>query len=403
MAGARITFVVAALNTGGAERHTVSLRQALAERGLTSDLLAIGKAKSRALFDAPGAQGVIELNAPRLLSRPATWIETAQAIRRLDPEVLVVTNTPATALVAALRGLGLIRSKIVCVFHSTVLDASERASLAAFRVLGRWVDALVYVSATQRRYWEAHGLRARGASVITNGIDLQRFRADAEAGARQRAALGLAPDDYVIGIVAAIRPEKRHHDLVEAVSLLHHRGLRPKLLIVGDGAGRDALQRQSRDLGLMDHVVFAGDQKDVRPFVAACDVCVLCSTIETFSLAALEVLAMGVPLVASDVGAMSEIVEEGLSGLLFPMGDVGALADRLAVLADPQRRSTMASYARASAARFEISGMVDRYERLLAELSSAGPPADCGDERPRPATLGRASKNERATYPPTDR
>lgn len=367
-ASPRIGFVLAALNTGGAERHAVLLRQKLARRGVGGFLLAVAKAKSNALAQTAGAD-VIQLERRRVLTSPAAWLEVARVLRRRDPDIVVTVNQACAVLVALLRSLGLFRGKVACVFHTTLVQPSERRSFSIFHWLAPRLDALVYVGSAQQRYWEARGLRARRSLVITNGVDLQAFAPDMQDRAATRARLGFDDGDYVIGIIAALRPEKRHLDLVGALSRLRGQGLPAKLLIVGDGGERARIEAAVAQAGLEGQVVFAGEQSDVRPFARACDVCVLCSSIETFSLAALETLALGVPLVASDVGAMSEIVENGTSGLLYEVGDVAALAARLEQLSAPELRASMAAAARSSVARFDYEAMLDRYVELLADLA----------------------------------
>lgn len=363
----RLGFVVSALNTGGAERHAVTVRAHLLQLGYPSYLLAIAAADRRALFDSPGAAGVVELGTGRLLRNPLAWIRAAQAMRRLGADVVFTVNSPVSIMTAALRKLGLVRGKVVCVFHSTKLQANERASWLGFRLAAQWLDALVFVSETQHRSWQARGLRGR-AVVINNGVDLDRFSRGGVDGASQRRSLGFGPDDYVVGINAALRSEKRHGDLIDALAALRAGGLAAKLLVIGDGPERPTAEAQVQRLGLADAVVFAGDQRDVRPFLAAIDVGVLCSEFETFSLAALETLAMGAPLVASDVGSMREIVQPGRNGFLFESGRVDQLVDRLARLADPQLRAQMAAEARASIRQFSEDAMVQQFHALISSL-----------------------------------
>jgi glycosyltransferase involved in cell wall biosynthesis len=360
--------VASTLTTGGAERHAVTLRARLLELGYPSYLLALGKTDRRALFASPGAAGVLELGARRLLRSPMTWIRTMLAMRRLDADVVFLVNSPVAIMAAVLRKLGLVRGKLVCVLHSTQLEGQARATWPAFRLTARWLDALVFVGEAQFRHWQARGLRGR-AIVINNGVDLDQFRPDCADRASQRRALGFRADDYVIGITAAIRSEKRHCDLIDALAALRARGVDAKLLVIGDGPGRRAAEAQVESLGLAQAVVFAGDQPDVRPFLAAVDAGVLCSDYETFSLAALETLAMGAPLVSSHVGSMPQVVESGVNGFLFEPRQVAQLADRLSRLADPAFRSRLAAQARASIGRFSEDAMVERFEALIVSLT----------------------------------
>jgi len=140
--------------------------------------------------------------------------------------------------------------------------------------------------------------------------------------------------------------------------------------MIGDGVTRPAIEARARSLDLEGDVVITGLQPDVRPYVAACDVVVLCSdAVETFSLAALEAMALGKPVVHSDIGGAAEMIRPGENGFLFPVGDTEALVDRLARLSDRAGRERMGRKARETIeARFSERVMVDRYERLLLDL-----------------------------------
>ena len=366
----KLGFVVSTLSTGGAERHAVTVRARLLQLGYPSYLLGVVKAERRALFESPGAAGAVELGAKRLLRSPSAWLGTLRAMRRLDADVVFLVNSQVAIMAAALRKLGLIRGRLVCVFHSTKLGADERSSWPAFRLATRWLDALVFVGEAQYRHWRQDpGLRGR-LITISNGVDLRRFCPSQMDRGGQRRALGFGPEDYVVGINAALRPEKRHCDLVEALAGLRARGQAAKLLVIGDGPERKRLEAQVARLGLAGAVVFTGDQPDVRPFLAALDVGVLCSDFETFSLAALETLAMGVPLVSSRVGSLPDVIEPGRNGFLFEPRDVDQLTDRLSGLADPALRAKLAAEARASIGRYSEAAMIEQFEALVISLAA---------------------------------
>jgi glycosyltransferase involved in cell wall biosynthesis len=139
----------------------------------------------------------------------------------------------------------------------------------------------------------------------------------------------------------------------------------------------------------------------VRPFVAAADAVVLCSeTVETFSLAALEAMALGKPVVLSEIGGAAEMIRPGENGFLFPVGDTGALVDRLARLVDHRERERMGSRARAKVqALFSETTMVDRYEQLLAELCQVGAGAVRPRESIRTMVPAQGRHDENRDYP----
>ena len=193
-----------------------------------------------------------------------------------------------------------------------------------------------------------------------------------------RAALGFRDADYVIGLAAVLRPEKNPLQLVDAIALLRARGIPAKALIIGDGPMRSAVEARARERRVANDVVITGYEQDVRPHIAACDVMALCSLTEAFSLVALEAMAMGKPVVHSDVGGAAEMISAGHNGALFPAGDTAAFASALEALADRSTSRSMGRNARRVVeALFSERTMVDRYEKLLLEL--CGKPARRGE------------------------
>jgi glycosyltransferase involved in cell wall biosynthesis len=199
--------------------------------------------------------------------------------------------------------------------------------------------------------------------VLYNGVDAERF------------APGVAPQDphagrparFVIGSVGALRVEKAHEHLVRATAELRARGLDVGALIVGEGRERAHIEAEIARCKLEGHVRLAGAAHDVRPFLAQMDVFVLPSIgIETFSNAALEAMAMGVPVVSSAVGGMKELLGRG-GGVTYAPGDVASLVDTLRqLLEDDGRREDMGRAARrAVLEHFRWERTVEAFGRLL--------------------------------------
>jgi glycosyltransferase involved in cell wall biosynthesis len=146
--------------------------------------------------------------------------------------------------------------------------------------------------------------------------------------------------------------------------------------MIGDGELRETVESHARRLGVEQQIRITGFRSDVRPEISACDVVVLCSTTEALSLAALEAMAMGCPVVHSDVGGASEIIVPGSNGFLFPAGDLAAFTQQLALLADRRFARHLGRNARRIAEeRFSERAMVDRYESTLFRLSTGRPDA----------------------------
>lgn len=375
----RPMFVTGSLVHGGAERHAITVMNRLAERGHECHAVYVKDDPSQRGRIRLGPGGTLRcLNATRFLDPEAVG-KFAAHLRRVQPGVLVTANDYAlmNATLACLRA-GL-RPPIVQVFHTTRLfGLREQVKMLLNRPFFWQADCTVFVCAAQRRYWLRRALRSRRNEVIHNGVDTRHFSDITRPEERRalRGALGLAGSDFVVGLPAVLRPEKNPVQLVDAVALLRRAGIAASALLIGDGPLRGAVEARADTLGVTPWVRVTGLQQDVRPYLALCDAVTLCSLSETFSLAALEAMAMGRPVVLSDVGGAREMVLPGSNGFLYPAGDTAALAAALAALADGARARRMGRVARAVAETgFSEQAMLDRYETLLGALPGPCPAA----------------------------
>lgn len=366
----QIAFVLNALTTGGAEIHTVGLARALVARGHGCQLMPLlddAQIDPRGLVVEPvNDNGLFHLAAHRRLGI---------SLERYRPDVVVAVNgRPSSYAHLAQLLVGPRRRPIATIYHTTkLLDFRQKLQHAAHLPFINRSDALVFVSANQQAHCTRHFMHGRRALTIHNGVDGARFRPAARALHREamRARLGFRPDEYVIGQSAVFRPEKNHPQSLKALAALRARGVPARLLLVGDGPGRTQIEDLAQTLGVADAVYLAGRQADVVPWLSVFDVGILTSTaIETFSLAALEFMAIGVPAVLSDIGGASEMLAEGRTGYLFPVNDSPALIEALEALADPILRKRMGDAAAAHVARsFTLEKMVVSYEQLFFQLA----------------------------------
>jgi glycosyltransferase involved in cell wall biosynthesis len=238
------------------------------------------------------------------------------------------------------------------------------------RVLRR-ADTVIFGAEMQRRLWrERYGIGTGNVSgvptttVLYNGVDTDWFSAPPEPGPRGPRALETR---YVLGTVGRMSPEKQQTLLVAATAALRAQGLDVGALFVGDGPERANLIAEIARHGLQDYVHLAGATRDVRPWLAQMDAFVLPSSTETFSNAALEALASGVPVVCSRVGGMEELIGHG-GGVSFAPGNLGDLTSVIArLLRDDTERRRMARAARRAAVdHFSWDRMIDRFVSLAA-------------------------------------
>lgn len=369
-----VLFIVNSLETGGAEKQVVTLLNHLDGSRFRLHLAYL-KRNEKLLPELRQ-----ERLATVLCCDVARRIDRA-AIRRLREliaaagiDVIVCTNPYATLYGRLAMPGGSAQPKLVTVFHTTVLRSiKERAQMLLYRRLFNRADLLIYVCESQRAHWRANGLSPAADEVIYNGIDTTHYtdrRTSGELRAFRR-SLGCDEEDYLIGLCSVFRPEKAHGDLLAALSRLRSEGLPAKGLLIGDGPQRGAIERAISRLGLDGHVVITGLREDVRPFIAACDVMTLVShSVEAFSLAALESMSLGKPMVMSNVGGAAELVVHGEHGFLFAPADIDALTMHLRTLLSqrPLREQLGAAAARRVRERFTVQAMSDRFADCIGGL-----------------------------------
>jgi glycosyltransferase involved in cell wall biosynthesis len=360
----RIALVTGSLVHGGAERQAITLANRLAERGHQCHAIYVKNDPSQlSRLKLPPPATVRCLHARRYFDVGALSHLHA-LLERLNPQAVLATN-PYALMYTALANPGL---PVMVTLHSTYIRTlKEQLQMLAYRPFFWSAACAVFVCERQRRHWLRRGLFGRTNKVIYNGVDLEHWQ-PVNASALRR-ALGFAEDDYVIGLSAVLRPEKNPAQLVEAVARLCKQGIPARALFIGDGPERVSVEARARALGVANKVVISGLQEDVRPFLSVCDVVALTSFTEAFSLAAIEAMALGRPVVHPDVGGAAEMIHSGQDGWLFPVGDTATLVDRLAVLTDPVVRTRMGENARATVvSRFSERSMVEHYEQLLVEI-----------------------------------
>lgn len=402
MSSVRLLFIVPSLIRAGAETQVISLVNGLAARGAQVHLAIFGDAldqldrvdRARVRFHRLRRGGRLGLDLVVALARLLR--EHRFAAVHCTLQISLFYAWAASRLLARRR-----RPKLVLAVHTTLNRSprDERFDRWLYRPLLRACARVVFVCEAQAAWWYARfpELRGRG-EVVYNGIDADTFApapagigtAARETAARETAASGTAARGTpaaaagdalrhrlridacapIVLCVARLRPEKGHDLLLEAFAAVPSEA-RAHLLLAGDGEMRDAILARRERLGLAGRVHLLGDVADTRPLYAAALVSVLASTsVETFSMAMLESLAMETPMIASDIGGLREAIEPGTTGWLTPPGDVAALATALSdALADPRRTRALGRAGRVRVlASFTVATMVARTEALLTAV-----------------------------------
>jgi glycosyltransferase involved in cell wall biosynthesis len=242
------------------------------------------------------------------------------------------------------------------------------------RMLNRWTDTFIAVADAHAEFLRGfERIPADRVRVIRNGVDCQRFQPQPTARVEVRRELGLADDTPLVGIVAALREEKNHGLFVRAAAVVGKSFPQVHWLIVGDGPRRAGIERLAGQLGVADRIHLLGTRHDTERIVSALDLFTLCSLNEASPVSILEALACGVPVVATDVGSVSESVRAGQTGLLVPSQDLQAMSRAIeTLLANPELRASMGTAGRQLVHRTgSLDSMVHGYQRMISELYDA--------------------------------
>jgi glycosyltransferase involved in cell wall biosynthesis len=369
-----VLFIVPSLARAGAEMQLVSLVNGLQSARFVKLLVWFETRDDlRGSLDC-SVNPVHLMRAKRLDLRLARHIGALIDEHQID----VVHCTLLIALFYAWLGRWFSHRKpaLLAAVHTTKNrdGKSEVYDHCLYRFLLRKCRAVVFVCEAQKLHWLSRFPElAKAARRIYNGIDTEFFSPATSEEARCAARLrkGVASDAVVCLCVAAMRPEKGHEILLDAMVQAHAKNPKLELFLAGDGALRSTLEQRTRELGLSQCVRFLGLVTDIQTWLHMADFTVLTSTaVETFSMAVLESLASGVPVVASDLGGAREVVLDGETGYVVPPGDRDALAGALVKMsADPASARKLGMNGRQLVRNsFDRETMISAYDALLADL-----------------------------------
>jgi glycosyltransferase involved in cell wall biosynthesis len=388
----RILRVIARLNVGGPALHVAYLTAGLRSRGYDTTLvagsLARGEDSMAFVADARDVQVIRIDELGREISPFRDLVATvrlARLIRRERPDILHTHTAKAGTVgrVAALLAGGRRPPIVVHTFHGHVLRGYFGPLRTwFFRQLERWLarhtTALIAVSPQVRDDLVALGVApAERFVVVRLGVELgERVTGEQDGRTESRRYLGIGPERFAVGWIGRMTPVKRTDDVLVAFKQLRETGVDAVLCLVGDGPDRPQLEQRAHELGVIRDTLFLGYQEDVAPFYAAFDALILPSSNEGTPVSAIEALAAGRPVVATRVGGVPDVVQEGEDGFLVEPGATDDLAERLARLArEPELRERMGRAGRDRVLpRYAVERLVDDIDRLYRSLltSAAG-------------------------------
>ena len=381
----RVLRIIARLNIGGPALHTTLLTERLDPRRYDARLVAGAETPDEGNY--PALHGAVP---PRLTILPALGREVRgvsdaivfgqllRLMRALRPHV-VHTHTAKAGTLGRLAAR-VARVPVVVhtyhghVFHGYFPPGRTRAFLAIERVLGRWTDSLLAVSETVRRELLALGVGAPGSfRVMPLGLDLDRYAAADDRRGELCAELGISRDAPLVAIVARLVPIKAHEMFLRAAARVRERVPTSQFLVVGDGERRRPLETLAGELGLGANVRFLGWRRDLERVYADAWIVALTSRNEGSPVSLIEAMAAGRAVVATHVGGVPDLVEEGVTGHLVPPGDAEGLARAMTdLLLDAGHRRSFGLAARARVVpAFGASRLVADMDALYAELLRA--------------------------------
>lgn len=261
------------------------------------------------------------------------------------------------------------------VVHVHDLSYPSTAVSLLHRLFSRRSDIGLCVSgAVQKVAAKGYHIDSDRLRVAYNGIRLESIRnISPDVRSQRRAELGIAMETRVIAMVGRMHPVKGHQGMLEMLPRIVASCPDVLLLLVGDGPQRAAYEKLSADLGIGHHVRFLGQRDDVAEWLATADIAVMPSVSEGMGLAAVEALAAGKPVVAYGVGGLSEVVRDGVDGVVVPPANQDEFVRAVAsLLHDPQRIVDYGKRAAAAAERFSLDRHVQKLLECYRELSTVG-------------------------------
>lgn len=367
----RVVHLIKATGLAGAERHLLTLLEGLRSRGVDARLIVLTEPGRpvEEFFTAALVRGIPTIRCAILNDAdPLLWMRLARHLRRLRPDILHthLVHADLHGHVAA-RAAGI--RCVVSTRHND--DAFRRRAIwrRIHRHLWSRLAGGIAVSESVAEFSRSvEGAPADRLAVVPHGLDVPDHRTERAA---IRAELGIPLDELVVGLVGRLTRQKGFDLALEAAASLVDEIPSIRIVVIGDGPLRGALEGQAVSLGIEERVHFLGWQPNAARHMACLDVLLVPSRWEGFGLVVLEAMSQETLVVAAPVGAIPEILTDGVTGLLAASASVDSLRDRLrTALTDPAERARVARAGREKfLTRFSPSRMVDDTLEFYARLN----------------------------------
>jgi glycosyltransferase involved in cell wall biosynthesis len=337
----RVLHIQRAKGIGGSERHLLALLPALSSAAVEVRMCVLTAPGGDQFVDALRAADVSTARLPAGPDvSPATIARLLSEMRTFRPDLVHTHLVHAdvhgqlAAAVARVPGISSV--------HDTSAFFGKEPYRSAGRLVGRLARCRIAISEHVADFLRRTGLGRPGRiRVVPYGIDAEALQSDSASRGFARRELGVADGEFVLGVASRLVPGKGHDVLIAAVAQAAAEDPTVKLVVAGDGPERARLESVADRLCPRGTVRFLGFLSDIGPFMNACDALAfptLPELSEGFGLAALEAMAASRPVIASAVGSLPEVVDDGVTGVLVPAASVDALRSAIVELArDPAR------------------------------------------------------------------
>lgn len=326
------------------------------------------------------------------------WIYDQLVAKGYNPKVIPTKNGPVD-LKLLYHLIQLIKTERVGLIHSHLFDTNFYSSIAAkitgishlctehgdihhpsktskknlikAKILSICSHKIIFVSKyTKAAFCKISNISEAKSAIIYNGVKLSTFRKSIDV-KRKKTELGIARQDLVVGNIGSLYPVKGQIYLIKAAKIVLQKIPNVKFIIVGAGQLENRLKEEAKNLNIADRVLLLGFREDTHELLKVMDIFVLPSLSEAMPLSLIEAMACSLPSIASNVGGIAEVIDDGLTGFIVPPADPGTLADRITyLLKNSQSASKIGNRALQKVkANFDLQTMINNYSKIYNEIT----------------------------------
>ncbi|MEW6555807.1 MAG: glycosyltransferase [Elusimicrobiota bacterium] len=290
---------------------------------------------------------------------PFTIYRTAKIIDKIKPDIVHLHSAHA-------HTIGLLASKILK--HKPKLVSSRRVD---FHIKSLWkyknVDRIIAISEGVKKVLVEDGIPDAEISVVYSGVDLSRFENISSDYLFKE--LEIDKNNNIVGIIASLAPHKDHKNFLQAAAIIKEKLPNTKFLVVGEGKLKNALIRIAEKLKIFDSVIFTGFRNDVPQLLSIFNVFVLSSYLEGLCTSVIDAMASCVPVVATNVGGVGELVADGVNGFLVPPRNPELLAEKtIKILTEKNLQQKFSQNSKIKSKNFSKEKMVEKTEKIYFGL-----------------------------------